>query len=272
MYLDEEDPPVEMPEAVQTPRPKSRFGGVMVDAEKAVGVAIVGSLAIQIVALLVFVVTGLLLVRNRPRGNLVQLVDGRAIEAGERERNYRHPEVIRRFVLESLYLLFSWDGFLPAGTVEEQINRRPDPGVLLANGRRVPTVAFEASFAFRTGLRENLLLEIGKLVPQDIQNVSVAQDGKLKVPRLARTFLLVDFISQPKAIEDGRWGVDVVSTVYYLPAQGTPQPLLRFNRRLVVAAVQPLGKVLSPELSWYEPLNRTRSSGLQIVEIQPLKL
>ena len=68
-----------------------------------------------------------MLFRSAP--TLVQMQDGQAIRVGAMEAQDRTPETIRRFVNDTLVLMFNWSGSLPAATAEEASQPQPDPGL-----------------------------------------------------------------------------------------------------------------------------------------------
>jgi hypothetical protein len=94
---------------------------------------------------------------------------------------------------------------------------------------------------------------------------AAGQPGTLAVaPPNLQTVALIDFISEPKKIGDGRWEVRVVSTVVELQPNTAGRELLRFNKTLVIRAVEPIRA--NDEL---KVLN-IRAAGLQIEEIRNL--
>jgi len=251
-----------------------RLGRLALDESKALRIAIGGALIIQCVSLFLQLVMGLVLISNRPRGNFVQLVDGSVVEVGEYDPQYRSPQTIRRFVRDTVTALFTWTGYKPVASLEDSQRRELDPGVAIERGR-VPTGAYYASFALREGLRTSFLRELARLVPREVVRgssvVAAGQPGSLAVaPPNLQTVALIDFISEPKKIGDGRWEVRVVSTVVELQPNTAGKELLRFNKTLVIRAVEPIR--VSEELKEVKQVLNIRAAGLQIEEIRNLTL
>jgi len=268
--------------------PKDNFqnNSIKEDASKMAGVMFVGTLLIQAVALLTIIITNLVFISLKPRRNYVQLLDGQVVEMGEMERNYRTPQTIRRFIFESLSLLFNWNGFKPMTTIEEANRPELDPGINVEKGL-VPTGAYYASFAFRDGLRTSLLNQIAGIVPREL--VSGVRTGgrtnpnptpqsspsRMEIQRSApnvQTVLVIDFISNPKSVGSGKWEVDVVSTLLEIRPGRNAQEISKFNKTLVIVAVEPLTQDLTQDLKYYQPLINIRATGLQITEIKDLQL
>lgn len=220
------------------------------EPEKLLGATIVIAGGINLLTLGVVILTNLAFLGLRPRGNYVQLLDGRVVEVGEKEANYRSAETIRRFVRESLTMLFSWNGLKPG----EDGKLVPDEGIEVGDGRKVGALAHQASFAFRDGLRQQLLRELGGMMPVN--------------PRRTPTVFVLDFLSTPRELRPGVWEVDVVGRVLLLRERGMGETVTAFNRKLVIRAVEPVA--LGPELGLFEPLVRVRAAGLQVEQISAL--
>jgi len=249
------------------------LGRLALDEGKVLRIAIGGALIIQGVSLFLQLVIGLVLISNRPRGNFVQLVDGSAVEVGEYDSKYRSPQTIRRFVRETVTELFSWNGYKPVTSLEDSQRRELDPGVAVDRGR-VPTSAYYASFALREGLRTSFLRELASFVPREVVRGSSAgaevQPGTLAVaPPNVQTIVLIGFISEPRKIGDGRWEVVVASTVVELRPNTVGKVILRFNKTLVLRAVEPIRA--SDELNELKQVLNIRAAGLQIEEIRNYK-
>jgi len=253
-------------------------------SNRATGIMIVGSLLIQLCALIVIIITNLIFISLKQRRNYVQLMDGQIIEVSEVNLKYRTPQAIRRFVFDTLSLMFNWNGFKPASNLEEFNNPELDSGVSLEKGI-VPTTTYYASFAFREGLRTNLLNQIAQIVPRELiseksrsaqtqeksSNVSELGSVKRESPKV-QTVIVIDFISNPRQLQRGKWEVDVVSTILEIRSGRNAQEISKFNKRLVIVAVEPLTPSITQELAYYQPLVNIRSSGLQIVEIKELEI
>lgn len=267
--------------AASLPTKKERRDNTISD--KSLGVMIVGTIMIQAAMLIVTILTNIIFISIRPRGNYAQLINGKVVEIGQRESEYRSPQAIRTFTFQTLSMLFSWNGLKPAtgGDVNQTVEL--DGGVRVEQGF-VPTTAFHGSFAIREGLRRSLLNEIAGIVPSGLllgsregesskseRNPSLAEQGEQRKPKV-QTVLIVDFISNPKPLRPGRWEVDVISTLIVLREGGAGEELTKFNKRLIIDAVDPQIGTLGKELQLFEPLVSIRAAGLQIVEMKNLEL
>ena len=114
---------------------------------------VLGSVGLQLVILVIlFLQAGALsrLSRQAPP-TLVQMQDGQAVRVAAMDAQDRSPETIRRFVNDTLVLMFNWSGSLPATTAEEASQPKADPGLAIEGERgkqKVATASWQASFAF----------------------------------------------------------------------------------------------------------------------------
>jgi len=252
------------------------------DISKAVGIAVTSTLILQVIAVIIIFISNIIFISLKPRGNYVQLIDGRVVEVGQASQLYRSPQVIRRFIFESIALLFNWNGYKPVESIEDKQSPELDPGIEVEKGR-VPTSAFYGSFALREGLRSSLLNEIAGIVPNGLissgrkdeslsRTTGVPSQGKTSSKPRTQTMAIIDFISNPKQLAAGKWEVDVVATVLEIPEGGNNRELIKFNKRLIIVAVEPITWSEAQQLNYYSPFASIRASGLQIVEIKEIPL
>lgn len=141
---------------------------------------------------------------NLPQ-SLVQLVDGRAITVDSQENLERNPETIRRFVGETMTMMFTWSDKQPPQTVWQATSE-----LLSGDIKR----KFEA--------------EISQGIPKNV----------LVNPMGAESVLLVHTISQPEKIADGQWQVDIAANRLifsgYNNRNGEATP---FNKKIFIRAL-----------------------------------
>ena len=127
---------------------------------------------------------------RKPAPSLVQLKTGDTIAVQAMGSLERDPAVIQRFVTDSLILLMSWHNHLPAvrddyGNLGEPLK---DPGIEVTgeNGvrRRITTSAFQASFTFSEGFRQELVQLLAEMTPEavftgKVQSLLMFQPGYL---------------------------------------------------------------------------------------------
>jgi hypothetical protein len=205
-------------------------------------------------------------ISRRPVPTLVQLVDGRAIKVGPSDHLNRSPDVIRRFVNETMTLMFSWSGTLPPANAEEFSAPKPDPGIQAAvsgvQGGRIATSSWEASFALAEKFRKPFLETISRMTPATVF------DNKQGATQAT---LVIKTVSFPEEIEPAKWKVKLVSNLVVVSAQdklGTPIP---FNKEIYVAAVDPPTQPLEESSSSLQKvIYRMRQTGLEIYAIRDL--
>jgi hypothetical protein len=74
---------------------------------------------------------------------LVQLETGKSIKVASIGSLERTPQVVLRFVSDTMTLMMNWSGTLPPSTVEEAAKPKPDPGVDIRSlGNRQSKVAY----------------------------------------------------------------------------------------------------------------------------------
>ena len=201
---------------------------------------------------------------NRPAPSLVQLVDGRAIKVAPMDHLERHPETIRRFVNETLTLMFSWSGTLPPETVEEAKSPKVDPGVPLAadnpSSARVATTSWEASFALSEEFRRPFVEKLADLTPQTLFK-GQGNQGLIVIRR----------ISHPRPVDTGQWQVALVANLVLFSPTDQVGKAVPFNKEIYLRAIAPPTLPLEEKSSRLEQvIYRTRQAGLEIYAIRDL--
>ncbi|MEM8804449.1 MAG: hypothetical protein AAGF01_00155 [Cyanobacteria bacterium P01_G01_bin.38] len=224
---------------------------------------VLGSVGLQLLILVIlFLQAGALSRLSRqPPPTLVQMQDGEAIRVSAMGSKDRSPETIRRFVNDTLVLMFNWSGSLPATTAEEASQPKTDPGlpVEVEQGKRkVATASWQASFAFSEDFRQEFLQRVAELTPPD-----VFAGG-------TQVIIVVNHVSEPEIAGEGRWKVDMVSHLYVFNEANALGEAIPFNREVFVEAVTapavPAGKT-----ALEEAIYSIRQAGLQIYAIRELE-
>ncbi|ARV59392.1 hypothetical protein BZZ01_12835 [Nostocales cyanobacterium HT-58-2] len=173
--------------------------------------------------------------------SLVQLVDGRAITIESQENLERNPETIRRFVGETMTMMFTWSGKQPPQTV------------------------WQATSELLSGdLRRKFEAEITQGIPK---NVSANVVGN------AESLLLVRSISQPEKIADGEWQLEIVANrLIFAGYNNKIGEAIPFNKKILVRALDTqaisLPNVQNPLYSTVYRLNEARLEIYNICEIK----
>lgn len=196
---------------------------------------------------------------SKPVPTLVQLSDGSSFSAAPMDAKERSNAAIGRFVSQSLHALLTWDGALPAYSPEEQVNRKPDPGIEIANGGRIATAAWQACFVLSEDFREQFRTALSKMTPPSVFN------GSVKV-----IFILTD-LSEPVKIDEGKWKVRVVSYLNVLNTSDAMSQVIPFNKEVFVRSVEPPNYPLSAD-GIVKAIHSIRASGLEIYAIRDLDL
>jgi hypothetical protein len=201
---------------------------------------------------------------SRPTPNLVQLIDGRAVKVAPQAYLAREPETIRRFVNETMTLMFSWSGTLPPATVEEAKSPQPDPGIEVQTkdkkSAKVATATWEASFALSEEFRKPFVLKLAELTPNTIFQGQGSQ-GLLVIRR----------ISDPQVVEPGTWKVALIANLILFNRQDQVGNAISFNKEIFVRSVEPPALPLEEQSSGLEQIvYRIRQSGLEIYAIRDL--
>ncbi|WP_218082510.1 hypothetical protein [Anthocerotibacter panamensis] len=189
---------------------------------------------------------------------LVQLVDGQAVQVGPMDHLERTPEIVRRFVGETMSLMMNWSGTLPPETVEESKVPKPDPGVGIG-GKRIATATWQAGFALSEDFRRPFMETLAQLTPPEVFGNGT------------QVVLVVRNIGNPEKIGEGRWRVAMVANVVvFRKDQDSLGKAIPFNKDIYVRAVE-----ASPTLENTTPLQkaiyRIRQSGLEIYAIRELE-
>lgn len=222
------------------------------------------ALQIAVLGLTVCNSLGLISLAHKPAPSLVQLVDGKSIATEPVDPNQRTPEVIRQFVKTALGMMFTWNAKVPVENSQDaSASPITDQGVQLnstdGSSGRVTTASWQASFALSEDFRNAFLLQVAKLTPSDVFNGS------------AQSVLSIESISDPKAVSDGQWQVNLVANLLVFDSEYPQGRAIPFNKSIFVKAVEPATDPLPDEST---PIQKAvyamRQSGLEITEMQDI--
>ncbi|PIG91584.1 hypothetical protein [Gloeocapsopsis sp. IPPAS B-1203] len=190
------------------------------------------------------------LARRRP--TMAQLVNGDTVYISEKDRYWRYPQVIRKVVSDWTMLTFNWEGKIAGSD-------KTDEGVKVDDRQRVPTNTWFASVLLEDDFAQAALKDIAQLVPADVFT------GRI------RSVAIVNHVSEPRQIAQGRWQVDMVSTRILIDRTGKSERL-PFNRTFTLEAVEIPHSPLGSDASLVEQrIYEIRSAGLQIINIVPFE-
>ena len=196
------------------------------------------------------------LARKKPP-SLVQLETGKAITVAPLGSQDRTPQVVKKFVIDTMTLMMNWSGTLPATTVEQTANSQPDPGVNVGKGK-VSTSAWQASFALSEDFRKEFLVKLAQLTPRGIFN------GQSQV-----TLVPLE-VQAPQQISDGKWKVKMVANLMVLDRTENLATAIPFNKEIFVQAVEAPDPP-SETTGLTAVIYTVRSSGLEITAIRDLE-
>lgn len=202
----------------------------------------VGTFGLHIFTLLLLMFHGSLLQdlsRQLTPQSLVQLVDGRAITVDPKPSFERNPETIRHFVGETMTLMLTWSQQQPPKTIWAISSQ------LLTND-----------------LQPKLQAEITNLT-------SAAQFENININQGTEYVLVIQKISQPVAIGDGRWKVELLANQLTFSGYdnlGTSTP---FNKQILVEAIDEQAASLpdTAPLPWHFAAYRLGEARLKIYNI-----
>jgi hypothetical protein len=225
----------------------------------------IGTLGIQVIVLLLTLsgLASLWAIAHKPAPAMVQLVDGRSVAMEPADHLTRTPENIRRFVKDSLSLMFTWTAKIPAvnsngpTNVSAMVN---DPGIAVGGGR-ITTATWQGSFALKEDFRTPFLQQVAKMTPPSVFGSN------------AQAVLSFESVSDPKPIQLGVWQVDVVANLLIFDPQHPQGFATSFNKSIFIQATEPTTDPL-PENSTpiQKALYRVQQNGLQITEMHDLDI
>ena len=206
---------------------------------------------------------------KKPAAALVQLTDGTSIRVKETPNPDREPEVIRKFVTDSLIYLMNWSADLPTAEPTSKFDATAtapkDTGieVTLDDGfsRKVTTPAWQASFTLEEEFRTEFLEKLATMTPEDI--FAGHKEVVLKIRE----------VGYPEVQESGSWSVDMVADLMVYSPQTPTGKAVPFNKRIYVQSIEvpppPAPDTLTPLAS---AIYAVRLSGLEITGMRDLQI
>jgi hypothetical protein len=168
----------------------------------------VGTFGLHLFSLLLLVFHGSMLQdlsRQLTPQSLVQLVNGEAITVDPQQNLERQPETIRRFVGETMSLMLTWSQQQPPKTVWEVSSQ------LIAND-----------------FKQKFQSEITNFNPDaQFDNVN----------RGTENIFVIQRVSQPTKIGDGRWKVEIQANQLTFSGSDKLGKSIGFNKQILVRAI-----------------------------------
>lgn len=197
---------------------------------------------------------------TKPTPSMVQMADGRAIKVAAWGSRERSPLTTRRFVAETMALMFNMSAELPAQNAEELQTQQPDQGYDLGNNKLITTASWQASFVATEDFRVELLDLVAELTPKDLFL------GKTKVVLITR------YLSDPEVVAPGQWKVQLIGDLVYVSATDKAGYSTPFNKEVFVQAVDPPVTPLENSASVLEKtVYSVRQAGLEIYGMRELE-
>jgi hypothetical protein len=136
---------------------------------------------------------------KKPPPSLVQLETGKSIKVAPLGNSDRTPQVVSRFVSDTMTLMMNWSGNLAPTNVEESTKPKADTGINIGErglrGNKVTSVAWQASYALSEDFRKEFLKMLADMTPPGVFK------GKTQV------VLIPLAIQSPIKIAEGKWKV-----------------------------------------------------------------
>ncbi|MGK7908451.1 MAG: hypothetical protein AB4040_14680 [Synechococcus sp.] len=193
---------------------------------------------------------------KKPAPTLVQLADGTSMAVGAIGSQERTPAAVKNFVYRAMSGLFSATGTVPDGTGGEAADRQFE-----VDGSPVATSAWAASHALSADFtRTDLLAAIAETTPPQVFEPEAQTEVRLEI----------SYLSEPEAVDEGRWRVDVVAT-RVVTQKGIETNRAVFNKSVWVRAVEPYRHVGVPTATGLA-LEGYRGGGMEIYAIDALRL
>jgi hypothetical protein len=162
--------------------------------------------------------------------SLVQLETGQSVKVAPIGSLERTPQVVLRFVSDTMTLMMNWSGTLPPATVEEATKPKPDPGVSIGEqglrGGKVASGAWLASQALSSDFRKEFLKVLASITPPGVFK------GRTQV------VLVPLSIQAPVKISSGKWKVKMIANLTIFDQGSNLGDVIPFNKEIFVRAVE----------------------------------
>jgi hypothetical protein len=173
--------------------------------------------------------------------SLVQLVDGRAITIDSQENLERNPETIRRFVGETMTMMFTWSDKQPS------------------------SIVWQATSELLSGdVRRKFELETTQGIPKGV----LANAGGN-----AESLLLIRRISQPEKIADGQWQLEIIANrLIFAGSNNKIGEAIPFNKKILIRALETQAiSIPNVENPLYSAIYRLNEARLEIANLCDIK-
>jgi hypothetical protein len=172
--------------------------------------------------------------------SLVQLVDGRAITVDPKTSYERHPETIRRFVGETMTLMLTWSRQQPQLTLWETSSQLLAPDLKPKFQSEVTDLNATNQFA----------------------NINSGTEY----------VLVIEKISQPKAIANGKWEIEMLANQLNFSGYNNLGTSIPFNKKILVRTIDKSRTFLPTKpLPWHLAAYRLGEARLEIYDICDIK-
>ena len=172
--------------------------------------------------------------------SLVQLADGRTITVDSQKNWERHPETIRRFVAETMSFMFTH-------------SEKQPPELAWKIGSRL--------------MSRDLQLKL----PEKLSSLSPDQRF-LNGERITESVLIIQKISQPKELAEGKWQVGMEAYQLIFTASNKLGEPKAFSKKILVRSVdKPVISLPNNPLPWHLTTFKLGESRLEIHNICDIK-
>ncbi|MGD1874564.1 MAG: hypothetical protein ACFB02_16110 [Mastigocoleus sp.] len=199
---------------------------------------------------------------QKPPPSLVQLKTGKSIKVTPIGNLERTPQVVSRFVSDTMLLMMNWSGKLIPATVEEANNPKPDPGIIIEGktfkDKKITSGAWQASYALSEDFRQEFLTILASMTPEGVFK------GKTQV------VLVPLSIQPPIKVAEGKWKVKMIANLTVFKEANNLGRTIPFNKEIFVQAVEPPKSPISTN-GLATIIYQIRSSGLEIYAIRDLQ-
>lgn len=168
---------------------------------------VVATFSLNVLTLLLLMFHGSMLKRlgGQLPQSLVQLTDGRAITVESQEYSERNLETIRRFVGQTMTLMFTWSEKQP------------------------PQRVWQLTSELLSGdVKPKLEAEVIQTTPREILENRISG---------AESVLLIRRISQPEEVGNGEWKLEITANRLFLTGNNRSGEAIPFNKKIFVRAL-----------------------------------
>jgi len=229
----------------------------------------IAAFGLHFLVLLFLVIQGIKIrqLSQRKPPNFFQLIDGKKIVI--KDDLVRDPVAIKKFVGDTMTLMFNWSGLLPSQTVSDRAVPLRDRGILISTtqvgNNKVTINSWVASFALSEDFRRGFLREIAAITPPEVF-INDDQQG-------LSAELMIKRIDSPEKIVSGQWKVVLVADLIQKRRADGSKIITPFNKDVLVRATDYFSYPLPDKMTDLQrAIYAVRSSKMEIYEIRNLCL